>query len=417
MKLTLVGAGSSYTPELVEGLIEHHPALGVTELCMMDTDKRRLDILSGLARRMISASGIPTKITTTTDLDTALEDADFVNNLIRVGGQDARENDERIPVSYGIIGQETTGPGGMMKALRTIPVVLELAHRIEDICPNAWLINYTNPAGIIAEALHRHSSVNYIGLCGSPVTVIERVLGRMGADPATAAVEWVGLNHLGFAVSVSIDGRDVTRDAIEAVADDWPIDGDWIRCLGAIPVSYLQYYYHHDRMIAASKKSGFRHRAEEVRDIESALLDMYADPLVMSRPQLLDERGGGGYAGESISAMLSISGNLGESQIVQTANRGAIDGLDDDATVEIAATVDATGAHPKRFGELPIQIRGLIQAVKAYETLTVEAAVRREKSLAMQALMAHPLTPSWDVAASLFADLAAANAKWLPWAT
>jgi len=263
--------------------------------------------------------------------------------------------------------------------------------------------------------LHRHSSVNFIGLCGSPVVVIERVLGRMGVDPASAKVEWVGLNHLGFAVSVSVDGHDVTKDAIEAVAADWPIDGDWIRTLGAIPVSYLQYYYHHDRMIEASTQPGFRHRAEEVRDIETALLEMYADASVTSKPELLDERGGGGYADVSISAMFSIHGDLGDRQIVQTANRGAIDGIEDDATVEIAATIDATGAHPQRFGELPLQIRGLIQSVKSYESLTVEAAVSRDKSIAMQALMAHPLTPSWDVAKPLFAELATANEQWLPW--
>jgi 6-phospho-beta-glucosidase len=417
MKLVIVGAGSSYTPELVQGVIEHYQEMPFTQVCLMDVDERRLEILAGLTRRMLGKANLPVEVAATTERRRALEGAAFVNCLIRVGGMDARIADEQIPLQYDIIGQETTGPGGMMKALRTIPVMLELARDMVEVCPDAWLINYTNPSGIVAEALGKHSQVRYVGLCSGPKGWIEAILGRMGVDPKRANVDWIGLNHLGFATRVWVDGKDVTAQAVEAVADHWSVDGDWLRALGAIPATYLHYYYHHTTAVREAKQPGHRTRGQEVREIEAELLRQYADPTLDVKPALLAKRGGGGYSDVAHAAMRAIHHNEGDRQIVQVLNGGAVDGIPDDASVEVPCLVDRAGPHPIRMGEIPLPIRGLIQAVKAYESLTVEAAVESSTRIALQALMAHPLVPSWEVARPLLDDLLAANRAWIPWAT
>jgi 6-phospho-beta-glucosidase len=330
---------------------------------------------------------------------------------------DARIQDERIPLQYGIVGQETTGPGGMMKALRTIPVMLDLACDMVQRCPDAWLINYTNPSGIIAEALGRYSQARFAGLCSGPKGWIAQILRLMGVDPARANVDWLGLNHLGFAVRVWVDGQDATAQAIAAVAGHWSVDGEWLRALGAIPASYLRYYYHHTAVVQEASAPGHRTRGEQVQEIEAELLRQYADPGLDEKPALLQARGGGGYADVAFAAMRAIHHNTGERQIVQTLNRGAVDGIPDDASVEVPCLVDRTGPHPLRMGAIPLPIRGLIQAVKAYESLTVQAAVEGSQRMAMQALMAHPLVPSWEVARPLLEELLAANRAWIPWAT
>jgi 6-phospho-beta-glucosidase len=416
VKLVIFGGGSSYTPELVDGLIRRYEELPVSELCLTDINPERLEILGGLSRRMLARAGLPVAVTTMTDRRRALEGAAFVNAIIRVGGMDARILDETIPVRYGIVGQETTGPGGMMKALRTIPPMLALAADIREVCPEAWLINYTNPSGIIAEALGKHGGVRFVGLCSGPNGWIEHVLGAMSVDPARANVDWVGLNHLGFATRVRVDGRDVTEQAVEAAAENWGVDAEWMRTLGAIPSTYLRNYYHRDRVVAAAQAPGYRCRGERVKEIEAELLRQYADPSLAEKPDLLGQRGGGGYAEVAMASMLAIYHNKGERQIVQVLNQGAVDGIPEDSSVEIACIVDRAGAHPIRFGPIPLAIRGLIQAVKSYESLTVQAAVEGSKRLAMQALMAHPLVPSWDVARPLLDELLAANRAWIPWA-
>ena len=416
MKLVIVGAGSSYTPELVDGLLRRHEELPVTELCLTDIDEGRLSILGGLAQRMVASSGLPISVTTTLDRQRALEGAAFVNTLIRVGGMDARVNDETIPLKYGIIGQETTGPGGMMKALRTIPVILDVARDMVQWCPDAWLINYTNPSGIIAEALGKHSRVRYVGLCSGPMHWIQAILDAMGVTRDRANVDWLGLNHLGFAVRVWVDGREATPQAVDAVADRWGLDAEWLRVLGVIPASYLRYYYHRDRILEEASRPGFRTRGEQVKEIEAELLRQYGDPELAGKPALLLKRGGGGYADVALASMLAIYYNKGERQVVQVLNQGALDGLPADASVEITCVLDRTGPHPLRLGAIPLPIRGLIQAVKAYESLTVQAAVEGDRRIATQALMAHPLVPSWGVAKPLLDELFAANRPWLAWA-
>lgn len=416
IKLVILGGGSSYTPELIDGLIRQYTALPVSEVCLTDINDRRLEILGGLTQRMLARAGLPVKVTATTDRRRALEGATFVNSLIRVGGMDARINDEKIPLKYGIIGQETTGPGGMMKALRTIPVMLDLARDMREACPDAWLINYTNPSGIIAEALGKHGGIRFVGLCSGPKGWIEHTLHLLGVDPARANVDWIGLNHLGFATRVWVDGQDITAQAVEAVAQAWNIDGEWLRTLGVIPSTYLHNYYHHGLAVEKARMPGQRTRGEQVKEIEAELLCQYADPNLAEKPELLKKRGGGGYAGVALAAMLAIYYNKGERQIIQVLNQGAVDDIPADASVEVPCIVDRLGPRPIRMGAIPLPIRGLIQAVKSYESLTVQAAVEGSMRVALQALMAHPLVPSWEVARPLFEELLAANRSWIPWA-
>jgi 6-phospho-beta-glucosidase len=415
MKIVIVGGGSSYTPELISGLIEQHAALPVSEVCLHDINPLRLEILTGLTRRMLRRAALPVTVTCTTELAQALPGASFVNCLVRIGGMPARIQDEQIPLKHGIIGQETTGPGGMMKALRTIPPVLELAHTMAALCPQAWLINYTNPSGILAEALGKHSRVRFVGLCSGPAGWISAILERMQVAPQRAQVDWIGLNHLGFAVRVWVDGQDATAAAVEAVADHWGFDPAWLRTLGMIPCSYLRYYYHHPTLVQQARQPGRLGRGQQVQAIEAELLRQYADPTLDTKPALLAQRGGGGYAEVALAAMRAIHHNCGERQYIQTLNRGAVEDLPTDASVEIACLVDSSGPHPLHFGALPLEIRGLVQAVKAYESLTVAAAVAGDRRLALQALVAHPLVGSYDTAAPLLDELLQANRDWLPW--
>jgi 6-phospho-beta-glucosidase len=415
LKLAIVGGGSVYTPELIHGLINRHERLPFAEICLIDIDPDRVAVVAGMVQRMLARVSLPIPVSWTTERRRGLAGAHYVNSLIRVGGMAARSQDERIPLKYNIIGQETTGPGGMMKALRTIPVMLELAHDMEAVCPDAWLINYSNPSGIVAEALGKHSKVRFMGLCSGPRSWMASILQRMGVDPARASVDWVGLNHLSFATRIWVDGQDVTAQAVDAVADHWAIDADWLRALGVIPASYLHYFYHHTRVVQKAQQPDQINRAEQIKPIEAQLLAQYADPGVDTRPELLSRRGGGGYADLALDIMHHIHANTHAVEVVNVPNQGAVDGLPADASVEISCVVDQAGAHPIRYGELPLSVRGLVQAVKAYESLTIEAAVEGSRAKAAQALMAHPLVPSWEVAKPLLDELLAANRPWLPW--
>jgi len=414
IKIAVIGGGSSYTPELIDGLIRHHDQLPVDELALMDVDPERLEILAGLSRRMFAKAGVPTRVTTTGDRRQAIAGAAFVCTLVRVGGMDARIRDERIPLKYGIIGQETTGPGGFAKALRTIPVLLDIARDVVELAPDAWIINYTNPSGLITEAVTRFSEARIIGLCAGPFIWTRSVLHAMGVPPERANVDYVGLNHLSWIIRVIVDGEDRTDDAIEAaIAAGWRIDGDLMRSLRAIPCPYLSYYYHRERMLEQMRAAP-QTRGEQVKTIEAELMKMYADPTLAEKPELLKQRGGGGYSDVALAAMLAIWHNRGERQYANVPNRGAIRDLSDDAVVEIACMVDRLGPHPIMVGELPPAIRGLVCAVKAYEQLTVEAAVTGSYRLALQALLAHPLVPSYEVAVPLLNELLAAHREYLP---
>jgi 6-phospho-beta-glucosidase len=415
IKIALIGAGSSYTPELVDGLINCYGSLPLEELALMDINAERLNILAGLARRMFAKAGLPIRVVATQDRRQALANATFVCTLIRVGGMDARIQDERIPLKYGVIGQETTGPGGFAKALRTIPVMLDIARDTVAVAPGAWIINYTNPSGLVTEAVTTCCpEANIVGLCSGPFGWTNAVLRALDVAPAHAHVDWIGLNHLGWITCVSVDGQDRTDDAIEAViAGGWPIEGDLMRALRAIPCSYLGNYYHRDRVLEKARQAE-QTRGEQVKGIEAELMRIYADPDLAEKPELLKKRGGGGYSDVATAAMLAIYHNRAERQYINTPSRGAVRELPEEAVVEVPCVVDGAGARPLVAGSLPLSIRGLVCAVKAYEQLTVRAAATGDRKVALQALLAHPLVPSYDVAVHLLDDLLAAHRRYLP---
>jgi 6-phospho-beta-glucosidase len=409
LNITVIGGGSTYTPELVEGFIIHRDTLPVRRLTLMDIAPERLELVGGLARRMLDGTGI--EVALTTDRDAAIEGADFVLTQFRVGGMAARAQDEHIPLKYGVIGQETTGPGGFAKALRTVPQVLDIARTMERRAPDAFLINFTNPSGLVTEAVLRHSRVRAMGLCNVPINMLHNVADWLGAAPSRVTLDYVGLNHLSFARTVYLDGKDVTRQVL-----DWgnkTFDPTWLKAIGMIPNYYLKYYVHHNHAIEETLRAE-ETRAEYLMKVEAELLQMYSDPKLRTKPELLNQRGGARYSTAAVSLIGAIANNLKEVHIVNVRNGQALPDLPEESVVEVPSVIDAHGAAPQSMGHMPPQIRGLIQAVKAYEELTVQAAISGDLDTARLALMAHPLVPSWDTACALLNDILEANQQYLP---
>jgi len=421
IQVAVIGGGSTYTPELIEGFIENYYEAPIHRLTMMDIDERKLEIVGGLARRMVIASGLNIPVELTTDRERALDGADFVITQIRVGGMAARILDEKIPPQYGVIGQETTGPGGFAKALRTIPVMLSIASDLEHLSPQAILINFTNPSGLITEALHAHSRINSIGLCNLPIGAEMRLAHTFGVERKRLSLDWIGLNHLNWIRGAWLDGRDIwtevftkeIENARRSEEDDWDFSADLLETLGMIPCGYLNYYYNHPRALEKQRFSP-RTRGEEVVEIENGLIEMYRDENLKEKPALLEKRGGAYYSKAAISLITAILNNKGETHIVNTRNHGAIQELPEDCVVEVPASIGAGGARPLMTGPLPNTIRGLVEAVKAYEQLTVQAAVTGDRRVAIQALLAHPLVPSFTAAQELVDALLNAHRRYLP---
>lgn len=415
-KIAVIGGGSTYTPELMEGLIHASREIPMDEVVLMDIDPRRLDVVGGLACRMVAAAEAGFAVRLTEDRSEALVDASHVITQIRVGGMQARVLDERIPLRYDVVGQETTGPGGFAKALRTIPVMLDIASDIERLAPNAWLINFTNPSGLITEALLTHSHVKTIGLCNSPTGMRRMVADALEVDPGQLDLDYVGLNHLSWIRSVRLDGEDVTADVLERVLTSGQVEGfeeESIRALGMLPSYYLEYYYATD-CVLAEQKSAAKTRGEVVMDVERALLEEYADPSLAVKPAELEQRGGAHYASAAVSLLRALEKDTGETHIVNARNWGAIADLPADAVVEVPCEVRAAGAAPRACGRLPDSIRQLVLDVKAYERLTIEAAVTGDRERAVRALASHPLVPSSLVAEHLWKDLHEAHRQYLP---
>ncbi len=418
LKIAVIGGGSVYTPELVEGFLSRGAELPLEELCLMDIDQERLRIVGGLAARMVRAAKASFRVTSTTAREKALLGADFVIAQIRVGGAAARALDERIPPEFGVVGQETTGPGGFAKALRTIPVMRELAQAMEELCPQAFLINFTNPSGLVTEALLRTSRVRVLGLCNVPLGLRHMISRWLGADPAEITLDYLGLNHLSWVRGVKRSETDVFPQVLSlavkmARGGEFPFSPELLETLELIPSYYLRYYYHHDEVLAEQRAAG-KTRAEEVQAIDAELLRIYADPAMDRKPELLSKRGGAHYSTAAVTLICAIHNNKGEVHIVNVRNDGAIPDLPAHAVVEVPATVDREGAHPLPCGPVPPQIRGLVQAVKAYEELTVDAALTGDEGRALQALLAHPLVPSFAVAQRLWKSLKEAHRPYLP---
>ena len=418
LKVAVVGGGSTYTPELVEGFSGRRERLPIEQLVLYDIDPERLEVVGGVARRMLARSDFRGTLDCTSDRDRALEGADFVVVQLRVGGQAARLSDETLPLEFGCIGQETTGAGGFAKALRTVPVVLELAEEMERRSNRgAWMVDFTNPVGIVTQAL-LDAGHRAIGLCNVAIGLQRRIAGYLELEPERVQLDHVGLNHLSWERGVRVDGVDRLPELIERfgerLAEEIEIPLDLIQLLRAIPSYYLRYYYLADRVLADQLSGRRRARAEEVMEIERTLLELYRDPGTDRKPDLLEKRGGAYYSEAAAQLIASLHAGSGDVQVVDIRNDGTIAGLPDDAVVEVPAVIDRDGAHPLPMGPLPPEMLGLVQQVKAYERLAVEAARSGSREAALKSLLANPLVGRYGVALRLLDALLEANRAHLP---
>jgi len=394
MKLTVIGAGSTYTPELVS----HLSQLPVDEVALHDVDAERLEIVGGLAARMLAKQDYAGTLVRTGDLDRALDGAAFVLFQIRVGGQQARLRDETVPLRCGCIGQETTGAGGFAKAMRTVPVVLELADRVaERAATGAWIVDFTNPVGIVTRAL-LDAGHRAVGLCNVAIGFQRSIAGMLGVQPDRVEVDQVGLNHLTWIRAVRLDGRDVLAGLLsehgEELAEEVELPRHVLDELGAIPSYYLHYFYAHDRVLA-EQRDGIP-RAQTVADIERELLEMYRDPALTEKPALLDQRGGAHYSEAAVGLVGSLHRGDDAVHVVDVRNGGTLAGLAADDVVEVPARVGAQGLVPLEQEPLAPELLGLAQHVAAYERLAAEAAVTRHPVTARKALLGHPLVGQVD---------------------
>jgi 6-phospho-beta-glucosidase len=416
VKVAVVGGGSTYTPELVEGFARRTDRFPVDRLVLLDIDPGRLSIVGALADRMLGRAGWAGELRLTGDRDEALEGADFVIVQLRVGGQRARYQDETIPGKFGCIGQETTGPGGFAKGLRTIPVVLELAEETARRgAPGAWFVDFTNPTGMVTQAL-LDEGYRALGLCNVAIGLQRRFARHFGVEPERVRLEHVGLNHLSWERAVLVDGVDrlpeILAEHIDLVADETDMPAELIRSIGAIPSYYLHYYYLTPEVVEQQKTG--RPRAEEVMDIEEGLLELYKDPALDTKPELLEHRGGAFYSEAAAQLVASLHAGTGDVQVVNVRNDGSIPNLDADAVIETPARIDRDGAHPLPLAALDDHMLGLVQHAKAYERLAIRAAVRGDRTTALRALMTNPLVPGYRVAVEMLDVLLEANRAHLP---
>lgn len=429
LKIVTIGGGSSYTPELIDGFIKRYAELPVTDYYLLDIEegKEKLEIVGKLAKRMVQQAGVPIKIHLTLDREEALKDADFVTTQLRVGFLDARITDERIPLKYGVLGQETTGPGGFMKAQRTIPVLLDICRDMEKWCPHAWLINFTNPAGIVTEAITRHSNIRTIGICSGANSMMMDIAKAYGVEKSAVDTRIIGLNHLIFADRIAIHGEDKTDDFINKLAEgsannslknipDIGFTARFAQALHMYPISYLKYFFLNKEMVEAAQRDADTKgtRGEQTREIEKRLFELYQDEHLNHKPKELEKRGGAWYSDTACSIISAIYNDKKEIHVVNTVNNGATPDLPDHVTLETNAVIDKNGAHPVAYGRLPVKIRGLIQSVKAYEELTVEAAVTGDYDTALLALSINPLVPSATLAEHILNEYLDVNQRYLP---
>ncbi|MFH7597316.1 6-phospho-beta-glucosidase [Streptomyces racemochromogenes] len=421
MKLAVVGGGSTYTPELVDGFARLRDTLPVGELVLIDPAAERLELVGGLARRIFARQGHPGRITTTADLDAGVAGADAVLLQLRVGGQAARLRDETWPLECGCVGQETTGAGGLAKALRTVPVVLDIAERVRRAAPEAWIIDFTNPVGIVTRALLQ-AGHKAVGLCNVAIGLQRKFAALLGARPAEVHLDHVGLNHLTWEFGVRLGGpggEDVLPRLLaehgEAIAADLRLPRAVLDRLGVVPSYYLRYFYSHDEVVRelGEKPS----RAAEVAAMERELLALYADPALDEKPALLAKRGGAFYSEAAVDLAAALLGGGGPAvQVVNTRNGGTLPFLPDDAVVEVQAAVDGSGPVPLAVPRPDPLYTGLLAHVTAYEDLALDAALRGGRGRVARALLAHPLIGQFDLAEALTDRLLAHNKEHLPWA-
>lgn len=419
ISVAVIGSGSTYCPELIDGFIKAQDSLKLTSIAFMDIDERKRTIVGNLCVRMLKKANINCDILITDDLDAALQGVDFVVTQIRVGKLPARHLDETIPIKYGLIGQETTGIGGFFKALRTIPVMKNICERIEEICPNAWLINFTNPSGIISEFIQNNTKVKNIGLCNVPINMLDDTREISGED---SEITYLGLNHLSWITSVKKDGENIlpkmmaegfSAKVMENIVDD----GFSMECLSAIkaiPSSYLQYYYGREAKLEHLRTEE-KSRAQVCMEIEEQLLEMYADESLTVKPALLDKRGGHKYSLAAVSLIDAIANDKKTINVVNIKNGNTLPFMNKDDVVEIAAVVGKDGAAAVEVESIDNRhIIGLMRVVKEYEKYAVKAGMTGSDEDAMNALLIHPLVGDWDKASKCFEEMKQAHKAYLP---
>lgn len=427
IKLTVIGGGSSYTPELADGLIRNYRSFPVKEIALVDVEEGRekVEIICSLLKRMFKKANLPIDVYSTFNRREALQGSHFVISQFRAGGLAARSGDEKIPLKYGIIGQETTGPGGFANALRTIPITLEICRDIEEICPDSWLINFTNPSGIVSEAVNKYSKVKCIGLCNVPINMEREICTSLGIDKSRVQCRFAGLNHLSFIGRIFVDGKDILqsqggsqliKNNIVKNIKGSEIPVEFVDALGFIPSPYLKYFYLESDMLkeeVEKYETAGTTRADEVKEVESTLFNKYRDVNLNEKPEELSKRGGALYSEAAVSLMNSIWNDASDIHVVNTPNRGCIPDLPEDAVIETNCIISRSGAEPLVYGPLPDAVKGLVQQVKAYERLTVEAAVQGSKNKAILALVNNPLVLDVNKALAIFNDILQANAAYL----
>lgn len=426
MKVAVIGGGSTYTPELVNGFLQRAASFPLQELWLVDIDAERLRVVGEFAQRMVHAQGAPFKIFLTTNRTKALRGASYVTTQLRVGMMPARRNDEYLGKRHGLIGQETTGVGGMAKALRTIPVILDIASEMRELAPHALLANFTNPAGLVTQALSQYApDILAVGVCNVPINAKMRMLARLenilGApiDPSRVELQTLGLNHLSWHRGFTLDGEDVWNTILEEViaelksADEPEWTPHLIESLRALPNYYLQYFYYTAKKLA-EQEMWPPSRAEQVQEIEKGLLQQYADPSMTEMPADLMKRGGAYYSTVATQLLNAHYNDLNETHVVNIAHNGAVTSYPAHWVLEMPCRVNRNGVHPLPTEPLPDACFGLLAQVKSYELLTVQAAVHGDRDAAYQALITNPLGPKPDQAQTVLDDLLETNREYLP---
>ncbi|HCT75822.1 MAG TPA: 6-phospho-beta-glucosidase [Micromonosporaceae bacterium] len=416
MKFAVVGGGSTYTPELIDGFARLRDELPITEIALVDPNTDRLELVAAMARRMLARAGHPARVVATRSVAEAVVGAQAVLLQLRVGGQAARNVDETLPLECGCVGQETTGAGGLAKALRTVPVVLDIAAKVKEHAPDAWIIDFTNPVGIVTKAL-LDAGHRAVGLCNVAIGFQRRFAVKLGVSPERVSLGHVGLNHLSWERAVYLDGVDVLPALLKShgyeIAEDIGLPLELISRLGVVPSSYLRYFYSHDLVV--QEQQAKPSRAAEVAAMEDKLLELYADPAVDTKPELLEKRGGAFYSEAAVALIASLLRDRGDVQVVNLRNNGALPFLAHDAVIEVPARITADGAFPLPIEPVEPLFAGLIAHISAYETLALEAALHGGRDRVADALLAHPLIGQADLSEQLAALLIEANRAHLAW--
>jgi 6-phospho-beta-glucosidase len=430
LKIATIGGGSSYTPELIEGFIKRYDELPVSEIWLADVPegKRKLEIVGSLAKRMVEKAKVPISIHLTLNRREALENADFVTTQFRVGLLEARAIDERIPLKYGVLGQETNGPGGLFKGLRTIPVILSICREMEILCPDAWLINFTNPAGMVTEAVLRYSNIRkVVGLCNVPIGMEMGAAKLLNVEHSRIRIDFAGLNHMVYGLDVYLDGVSVKQKVIDLithpeqsvtmqniVALGW--EPEFLKALNVFPCPYHQYYYKTREMVEKEMKNAETAgtRAEVVKKLEDELFELYQNEELAIKPPQLEKRGGAYYSDAAVRLIHSIYTDKRDIQPVNTMNNGAIASLPHDSAIEISSVITKDGPKPLAIGDLPVAVRGLVQQIKSFERVAAEAAVTGNYSTALLAMTINPLVASDATGKKILDEMLEAHKKHLP---